>query len=378
MKKNNENIQSSSDIRHFAANLLFTVVFLIILILPLTVDFFNLEKTYGLEEKRDLKEKPEFLISKDYARKFEDYYNDNFGLRKSIIGFYNKQKLSLFKVSTNPDLVQIGKNGFLMYNSKKDKIYESYSNTNLFSQSGMQAAVNKHLQWQKRLAGLNIKYIIGFWPNKHSIYPENLPGVMKRQIQSDSSLADQAVAYFEKKGMYIFDVRSDMIKAKEKYQLYCKFDSHWNSHGAYEAYRSFCRQTYHQLKLTPHPIEDFDIKYEKTTSGDLINILGVDNMPNSYDEKPEFIFKGKTYVEAGTEGFPDQTTITINKYCCNDEVIIVFRDSYTSAMVQFLSLHFYKVIYIWDINPDMDIINKVKPDVVMSVSVERYLSTFLK
>jgi len=378
MKKNKNDIQPPSEIRFSATTLLFIVVFLIILILPLTIEFLNLEKGYGLDEKRDLKEKPEFIISKDYARKFEDYYNDNFGLRKSIIGFYNKLKLSLFKVSTNPDLVQIGKNGFLLYNSKKDKIYDSYSNTNLFSPSGLEAAGDKHWQWQELLAGKNIKYIIGFWPNKHSIYPENLPGTMKRQIQSDSSLADQVVAYFGKKGIPIFDVRADMIKAKEKYQLYRKFDSHWNSQGAYEAYRSFCRQTYNQLKLTPHPIEDFDIKYEKTTSGDLINILGVDYIPNSFDEKPEFIFRGKTYHETDSEGFPDQTTITINKYCGNDDVLIVFRDSYTSAMIQFLSLHFYKVIYIWDINPEMDIINKVKPDVVMSVSVERYLSTFLK
>jgi hypothetical protein len=236
-----------------------------------------------------------------------------------------------------------------------------------------------HLRLKKQLDSLNIKYFMGYWPNKHTIYPENLPFAMKRQIQSDTSLAEQVVKYFNKREIPFYDVSKDMIKGKLKNQLYYKFDTHWNSYGAYEAYNSFCHQTFPVLGLTSFSLNDFEINYLNTRKGDLTNLLGVDSINNYFDKKPEFVFKGNSYQVIDSEGLPSQTTLTtLNENCGNQTVVLVFRDSFTSAFVQFLSLHYYKVIYIWNISPDMKTIQKAEPDIVITVCVERNLTVLLE
>ncbi len=358
---------------------LYIIAFLVILILPTFVNFFNLENITELEEKRELASKPALVLTKEYPQKFENYFNDHFGLRKIIIGISNKTKLSIFKASPKPELVQLGKNGFLFYNMQDDHIFDSYSNTNLFSQPRLDTAYEMHLTLKKQLDSLNIKYIMGYWPNKHTVYPENLPFAMKRQIQSDTSLAEQVVKYFNKREISFFDVSKDMTMAKRENQLYYKFDTHWNSYGAYEAYSSFCHQTFPMLRLTPFSLNDFEINYLNTRKGDLTNLLGVDSISNYYEKKPVFVFKGNSYLEIDSEGLPSQTTFTtLNENCGNQTVVLVFRDSYTSVFIQFLSLHYYKVIYIWNISPDMKTIQIAEPNIVITVSVERYLPALLE
>jgi len=358
---------------------LYIIAFLVILILPTFVNFFNLENNTELEEKRELASKPALVLTKEYPKKFENYFNDHFGLRKIIIGISNKIKLSIFKASSKPELVQFGENGFLFYNMQDDHIFDSYSNTNLFSQSRLDTAYKMHLNLKSKLDSLNIKYVMGYWPNKHTVYPEYLPFAMKIQIQSDTSLADQVVEYFNKREILFFDLSDDMIKAKEENQLYRKFDTHWNKYGAYDAYRSFCRHTFPVLGLTSFSLNDFEINYSNSRKGDLTNLLGVDSISNYYEKKPEFVFKGNSYLEIDSEGLPSQTTFTtLNENCRNQTVVLVFRDSYTTAFIQFLSLHYYKVIYIWNNSPDMKTIQIAKPNIVIAVSVERYLPALLE
>lgn len=358
---------------------LYIIAFLVILILPTFVNFFNLENITELEEKRELATKPPLVLTKEYPQKFESYFNDHFGLRQRIIGFSNKTKLNIFNASPKPELVQLGKNGFLFYNMKDDHIFDSYSNTNIYSQSQLDTAYKMHLSLKKKLDSLNIKYVMGYWPNKHTVYPEYLPFVMKRQIQSDTSLAEQVVKYFNKREISFIDVSKDMTMAKRKNQLYRKFDTHWNKYGAYEAYSSFCRQTFPELGLTSFSLNDFEINYSNSRKGDLTNLLGVDSISNYDEKKPEFVFKGNSFREIKSEGLPAQTTLTtLNENCGNQTVVLVFRDSYTTAFVQFLSLHYYKVIYIWNISPDMKTIQIAEPNIVIAVSVERYLPALLE
>jgi hypothetical protein len=133
------------------------------------------------------------------------------------------------------------------------------------------------------------------------------------------------------------------------------------------------------LRLTPFSLIDFEINYLNTRKGDLTNLLGVDSISNYYEKKPVFVFKGNSYREIDSEGLPSQTTkTTLNENCGNQTVVLVFRDSFTSAFIQFLSLHYYKVIYIWNISPDMKTIQIAEPNIVITVSVERFLPALLE
>ena len=361
---------------------LFIIAFSIILVVPIFVNIFNLDVSSELTvaEKRVLNAKPEFNMTKGYTQLFEQYYNDNFGLRTLFVNWNSKIKLDYFRVSPKPEKVLFGNKGFMFFNNKQDAIYDSYSNKNLIDKQKLALSYKKQVNLKKELAEKNIKYIVGFFPNKHTIYKDEMPFSMKMQITRDTSLADQFVAYFRSKKYPLVDVREALLIAKKEKQLYHKFDTHWNSYGAYIGYKSFCNQTFDILKLTPYEISNFNIKYSQTRSGDLTNMIGISEIKSYSDESPIFNLKNIKieYDTLNADSFSKKTVITINENCDNQTTVLVFGDSFTKALIQFFSLHFHKVIYIRSSAIDMNLIEKTKPDIVMSLCVERYLTNFLK
>ncbi len=197
---------------------------------------------------------------------------------------------------------------------------------------------------------------------------------MKLQKRGGISLADQLTSYFKKKKLPFFDVRNALIKTKEKYQLYHKYDTHWNTHGAYAAYLAFCSQTYSDLKLNPFTIKEFDVQTTKTTDGDLIKMMGIDSIYGYIDEFPTYTLKNtsKTFEYSDTEGFPPGTFITKNENCDNKLKALIFMDSYIENIIQFFSLHFHDITYIGG-NYDASFVERLKPDIVISCRVERFI-----
>ena len=56
---------------------------------------------------------------------------------------------------------------------------------------------------------------------------------------------------------------------------------------------------------------------------------------------------------------------------------VVFRDSFGSRLVPYLSEHFSRVVYLWQNDFDADVVRQEKPDVVIQEIVGRHLYTFL-
>lgn len=357
-------------------------IFVLIIAAPPVVKLLGLEQETETKEKRELAQRPEWAINESFSREYEAYYNDNFGLRPTVINWASKLKIGLFRDSPQPELVQFGEEGFLFFNEHNASdggIYSSYAHRNLASTEQLENAFQEQSKLKEDLAERGIQYAVGFWPNKHSIYQNLLPLTMKMQVRGETSLADQAVGYFSEKGMPLFDVRKELVEKKEESQLYFKFDSHWNLNGAYQAYRAFCKQTFDELGLSPFPKEAFEIWNTNIREGDLTNLLGIDSMDYA-DEKPNYRFKNsdKAYRFVAPGGIYQNTMVTENENCGNDKVALVFRDSYGVALVQFLSLHYSKVVYVAKSPVDPYWIDQVDPDVVILGVVERRLPYILK
>lgn len=356
------------------------ILFFMILFTPMFVSLLNIDVHSAAEEKRTLASKPVFNITKDYPKQFEEYYNDNFGLRTFLVNLNSRVKLDLFRVSPKPSAALLGKEGFMFYNLKSDDIYKSYTNTNLMGYDALKDAFQKQKAISDTLASKNIQYVLGFFPNKHTVYPEMMPFAMKKQIRGGKSFADQVVSYFNAENFNLIDVREELFSAKKENQLYYKLDTHWNSYGSYVGYQAFCNQTFQLLGLTSYGIEDFNIKYSQESSGDLTDFIGVDKVNYYFDKVPVFELKDQAkmfeVLDANTE-YPPRTIITLNKNCNNNETVLVFRDSFSTALIQFLSLHYNKVIYIWSPTIDMEMIERVKPEIVMLLCVERNLNEVL-
>ena len=355
-------------------------IFILIIFAPLAVKILNLDFDSTFTEKRELSLKPDFELSKEYPRKYEEYYNDNFGLRSLLVNWNSKIKMDFFKVSPKPELVLFGKNGYLFYNSKDDLIYDSYSNNNIVDDGTLEKIYENQLSIKQSLEEKGIKYIIGFFPNKHTVYREYLPFSMKMQVTGRTSLADQLVDYFGSREFPIIDLRNDLIAAGKEKQLYHKFDTHWNLYGAYYGYKSFLNQTFDVFGVTPHDTSFFDILYSRSRIGDLTNMMGISEMKSYDDEAPNFHIKDRKlgYGHMRPEGYPANTIITINQNVKDQKTVLIYCDSYAGVLMHMLSLDLYKVIYVRDTTVDMDLVAKAEPDVVISCCVERYLPIFFR
>lgn len=364
----------------------YVIAFIGILLTPELVSLLELDTKIisENEEKRALAQKPIFRLSKDYIKEYEAYYNDNFGLRASLIHFGKTIKLSLLGVSSvSSNVVKEGKDGFLFLASTYD-IEPSYTNTNLYSQEELEKVYQIALERKTSLEQQGILFLQGYWPNKHTIYNEELPQLMKDKVKNTTSLADQITSFFKEKGMFFLNVKDEFLATKKTIQLYRKLDTHWNSDGAYEGYKAFCEKTYPYLRLVPFKKSEFKISYNKTQKGDLIALLGLGRENNFYQEElPLYQIKDRDlmYKFIDASDYPPRTMITINENINNKKVVVVFNDSYGKLFVPFLSLHYYKVIYIDASNRvyfDNAIIEQAKPSVVISYAIERYLNAAMQ
>lgn len=361
------------------ANVGYIIAFSLVLVLPSLVQLFGLNTISESNEKRELNEMPALVISEAFPQQFEAYYNDHFGWRNSLVSLNSKMKIGLFQTSPRPESVLLGKNGFMYYNDRNDDVYVSYSNRNTVGEKALEASLTKHQKLKETLAIKGITYIMAIWPNKHAVYPENLPLNMKMQLAQSTSLAEQITAHYAQNNFPIVDVRQRLLSEKKHRQLYFKFDSHWNAYGAFIAYQEFCKQTQNQLSLAPFDSSDFNITYSDRASGDLTNMAGIDEMFCQSESTPTFTLKDPKlgYQIIENTGYPERRIVTENKHCGNSTTAIVFRDSYGDALIPYLSQHYYKVIYIKGSNVDLDYIETTDAEIVMNLRVERYISVFL-
>jgi len=355
-------------------NGLFIGAFVLILIFPTFQKELGLIKDFRSLEKRILTEKPDFSFSKKFARDFEAYFDDNFGFRNRLVSWGGAIS-KLFKSSKNPDLVMFGKDNWLFYNRRIEdpSMFESYTHTNVLMPDSLEYLVKT---WEARKAkyeGEDRKYLLAFWPNKHSIYPEKMSLTMKKQVKDTISRVDQLLSHIKKVGskVKLTDVRQKLLEEKKGHQLYYKADSHWNHYGAFIGYQEFFRQNHDILGLDPKTESDFDIEWTDYYGGELIQLLGVANKGEFKDQRPELTLKdNKNQIQyLSIEGYPRLTVKTRNEKAGNNLKVLIFRDSFSRSLVPFFSLHFYEVTYIWGRKEYY--VGKENPDVIIDCFVER-------
>lgn len=352
---------------------IFVSVFAIILILPIIQKEFQLVAPLKNLEKRELAKKPNFSFTTDFAQEYESYFNDNFGFRNHLVNWGGNFRTKLFRASMHPELVVFGKDKWLFYNRLEGRIYRSYSRTNLLTPDTLKMVVNKwelnRIHFEKDSA----KYVLAFWPNKQSIYPEYMPNSLKLQIKDTVSRVDQIENYIKtnKSSINLTDVRDVLLKEKKNNQLYHKFDSHWNSYGAFLAYQEFFNKNIGDIGINPKTLDDFEIKWENYNQGELIQMLGIQNQDFFIEKNPVFTLReDKGQIEyLPTDGYPRLTVITKNEHCGNKLRALIFRDSFSNSLIQFISLHFHEVYYIWGFNEEY--VKKLKPDIILDGFVER-------
>ena len=268
-----------------------------------------------------------------------NYFHDHFGLRGTLIILQALLKVKMLGVSSSPDVV-VGKHGWLYLAGD----YSIDSHGKVLAQW-----VNLFQTRQTWLALRGIQFAVIIAPDKHTIYPENLPDQFGRASQA--SRLDQMKAALSH--VHLIDVRPALIaaKASEPHPLYYRTDTHWNGYGALAAYQQIARE----LALQPLPRSACHDS-EVTGSGDLAMMLG---LRRQIQER---------LLSCNVVPAPISNTAVPRR-------LLMFADSFGGSLMPLLSRNFTSSTFIQSLTFDPTTIKTNRPNLVIAELVERRLNT---
>jgi hypothetical protein len=313
---------------------------------------------------------------KDFTAGCERYFNDTFGFRDDLIRVHNLVHARLLGTSPLPALV-IGRDDWLFYDKAKDGVnladfcgLEPLSGPQLDAIEGALVSLRDGLQRR------GVAFAVLIPPNKHTIYPELLPGRIR--ALAGTTRLDQLAGRLESRGDLLFvDVRPALLAGKARGPVYFRTDTHWNSYGARLAARAllgrlagaglpvaFAREE----PLEPQPCGE--------TQTDLAGMLGLAG------RAPE---RNLCVREAG--GRPPAITVLPvaagrlpghGTWVCENAAtgprFLMFQDSFGQALTSGLCRGFSHGVSIWDSVDFERTLDQEGPDVVILEIVERNLA----
>ncbi|MBN2345431.1 MAG: hypothetical protein JXO51_03500 [Candidatus Aminicenantes bacterium] len=357
-----------------------SLLFLLLIFLPLADMVFTIAQPLALIEKRKLAAVPRFSWSRpwDFPRQAESYFNDHFGLRSHLVHWHNRLMVQWFDASPT-DKVIVGRRGWLFMGREtktRDEL-DYYRSLTPLSPSELRQWRQTLCQRRDWLAGRNIRYIFLVVPNKSTIYPEYMPGRFRR-LHPRSRL-DQLLAELEReKDFPVLDVRPELQRAKERYTVYNRTDSHWNELGAYFAYERILGRLAADFPGLPRPsLDQFAIESTDWAGGDLAQMLSLHK--KYYRERAiRLRYRGTAEVTAlrSRRSLGPYVRETITE-CATAPLpgMVMVHDSFAHQLKPLLNPRFRRIVYIWDwrLRFFKDVIEEERPAVVIDEMAERAL-----
>lgn len=323
------------------------------------------DKAKSAEENRVLAQTPSLSYQTYFEGRFqtklEQYFNDQFPFRNSLIKWKTASDLTLDIIESNG--VIKSKDGYLIeriINPSENNIRHDIKSLDNFKRSN---------------PNCNFYFLLA--PNAGNIMSEKLPRTV--HMSNQNKYMTSFFNDLKKIGITPIDSRKTLEKNIDKQQLYYRTDHHWTTGAAYLAYK----EAHKEMGL------DSDIKYKKLSihrnfRGTLASKSGFTNGRNDelqiYWPKKNQNYHDSIYnfvdVKKTTNTFyafdnlkkKDAYTIfggwnhpfyTISTPTQSTRKLLLVKDSYANCMIPFLTQDFRKIVvvdpryYFGDINKIM-------------------------
>jgi len=352
-------------------------LFLCIIFAPFTIQVIAQQSAVSYAEKRQLAQPPSFPGTLDaldaFPKRFDRFVNDQFGLRPLLLRWN-----SWLRWRTGLDVsekVLRGRDGWFFL-GKRDDIIPQYRGISRFSDGELSEWINDLAAWDAWCRDRGICFVVVIPPNKHSIYGDMLPmsvGAPVGRTRLDQIMAIAAGA----PRLRIVDFRNVLRDRKNNMPLYYKTDSHWNNIGGFLAYRELMKGvTEHFPRIRPLALEDFEIREETKTNGDLVTML---NLQGTVRETVPVLVPAfeSVVTEHHVTGPPDDGSKRRHYFTTNRQsypAAMVFHDSFFWGMAPYLKESFKRMTCIHHggrLGCDAALIEQENPDVVILEFVER-------
>lgn len=346
-------------------------VFMLLLIMPSIVwGISGGEDTTNLENRK-LADKPTINNIDDLfdiTFNYQNYFEDHTPFKADVVRYTNYINVKLFNVIDSNDII-LGKNSWLFYKGAGTDVntISDYIGLERFSSDELEEVARDCEEVSAKLEEKGIEFSIMVCPNKEHIYYDYLGGEITRV--NDVSKAEQLIAYMqENTDVNVIYPIDDLLAYKSRYQVYYKYDTHWNLLGGFIGTRNILQN----YGIEEDSIDNYKVIDSSSISGDLAGML---NMEDYFDDDKYFRL----------DGYKDDITVSeeepyteVNVYTSNaldERTIMIVRDSFGEALMEYIPKNFQKVIFIYKGRFKKEYIDEYKPDIVIYESVERLIDS---
>jgi alginate O-acetyltransferase complex protein AlgJ len=301
------------------------------------------------------------------------YFEDHFGLRGRLVRWQAWLRLRVFHVSASPDVI-LGRDGWLFYagDGGSEDLISALPFTSAELEKWRETLQHTH-DW---LAARGIAYIFVLAPDKHAVYPEFLPASVHRV--GLETRTDALVRYLrEHSTVRVVDLRPTLHAAKTAERLYHRTDTHWNDRGAFVAYTTVMQALGRSVAGEPAQRAAFDDARVMTAGMDLARMLGLSAHLPEEDLPLVPLTPRRSRVAEPRQSRQnlEVARLVTEQADSSRPRAVIFRDSFASALIPFLSEHFSRAVYLWQHNMAPDVVMAEQPRVVIQEWVGRHLST---
>jgi hypothetical protein len=169
-----------------------------------------------------------------YFHEVDAYLDDHFGLRPQLLQLNGWVRLAS-RSPASQDVV-VGRDGWLFFapglvTERLDSSPEAHER--LMAQADLLEALSE------RITAKGGRFAVMIAPDKHTIYPEQLPGWLAER--SVSGAYDQMLDELRWRGVTVVDVRAVLLAAKAAAPTYYRTDTHWTRAGATVAFNELMK-----------------------------------------------------------------------------------------------------------------------------------------
>lgn len=297
-----------------------------------------------------------------FPERFEPYFRQHFGWRAWLVRSFHRLNFRLFRVSESP-WVHVGRDGWLFYGGTATDFQRADDPFTDRERRRWFGSIQRRQEW---LAAQGIDYLFVAAPNKHSIYPEQLPARLRRSgPETRWQLLSRLLARHT--NVERVDLHAPLLAAKQRERVYERTGSHWNRRGAYIAYRTLFAPLARRFPtLTPVSWEALSWT-EKETPADLVSLLGLDGLLEEARFRPT---GGVRHVDLE---FRRNRGLVTRQDDPSLPRAVIFHDSFSVSLAPYLAEHFSYAVFQWRARFDGKLVQRVKPDIVIEQRVERRL-----
>jgi hypothetical protein len=361
-------------------NAVLVALFVAVIWLPLAANIAGSDGADPEAENRELAPFPQFdgtLGSiATFGTRLADWFSDHFGFRSTLVRWYGESRLFALGVSPTTSVVK-GRDGWFFY--ADDNSLEDYARQDPLTPDAIanwRAALVRAREW---LHARGIAYVFTIAPDKYAIYPEEIPASLVRI--GEVSRTDQVYTGLRGTVVAAVDVRPALLRAKLRERIYHKTDTHWNDRGALVAYQQIIAAVRKQVSSTPPAWTraDFEAVTRDTHGLDLAGMMGLTRVlrETDYALVPKRARRAIVTDPPGAEPIAEEGRLVTEIPGSNLPRAVIFRDSFVSRLVPFLSEHFSRAAYLWQNDFDSTIIEQEHPDIVIQEIVGRHLYGFI-